>query len=60
MAKLYTKNTWIDEVLSGSERYDIKEDGGTAFKSNMQILLATSVAQAGTSVDEDKMNNIED
>ena len=60
MTKIYTKNTWQDEILSGAERYDIKENGGTAFKSNMQIVLATSVAQAGTSVDEDKMNNIED
>lgn len=60
MTKIYTKNTWQDEILSGAERYDIKENGGTAFKTNMQIVLATSVAQAGTSVDEDKMNNIED
>lgn len=60
MPKLYTKNTWVDEVLAGAERYDIKENGGTAFKSNMQIVLATSVSQAGTLVDADKMNNLED
>lgn len=33
MTKTYTKNTWTDEVLGGAERYDIKENGGTAFKS---------------------------
>jgi hypothetical protein len=59
MAKLYTKNTWQDEILSGAERYDIKEDGGTSFKSDMQIVLKTGVTQAGTLVDADKMNNLE-
>lgn len=59
MTKIYTKATWTDEALAGAERYDIKEDAGTAFKSNMQIALATSVAVAGTEVNAAKMNNIE-
>lgn len=60
MAKLYTKQTWADEVLAGDERYDILEGDGTPINENVQINLATAVAQAGTAVDADKMNNIED
>jgi hypothetical protein len=59
MAKLYTKNTWTDEVLAGDERYNLKADDGTPIESNVQIELATAVAQAGTAVDAEKMNNIE-
>lgn len=59
MTKTYTKNTWTDEVLGGAERYDIKEGGGTAFKSNMQIGLVTPVAVAGTPVNAARMNNLE-
>jgi hypothetical protein len=36
------------------------EDGGGAFKANMQINLATAVTIAGTPVDDTKMSNIED
>jgi hypothetical protein len=60
MAKLYTKNTWVDEVLAGAERYDILEDGGGAYKSMMRINLATSVLTAGSPVDASRMNNLED
>ncbi len=60
MAKIYTKNTWVDEVLAGADRYDIKEDGGTAFKEDMRIDLATAVSVAGTPANAEKMNNIED
>lgn len=59
MPKQYTKNTWQNEILAGAERYDIKEDGGAAFKSDMQILLSTSVSQAASSFDAERMNNIE-
>ncbi len=59
MTKVYTKGTWTDEVLGGAERYDIKEDGGAAYKSNMQINLVTSVATAGTPVTASRMNNLE-
>lgn len=60
MAKLYTKGTTVvDEVLSGAERYDIKENAGTAFKSNMQIVLATGVSVAGTAINAARLNNIE-
>jgi hypothetical protein len=59
MAKIFTKNTWTDESLAGAERYDIKENAGTPFKSNMQINLATSVAVAGSPVNASRMNNLE-
>lgn len=59
MTKIYTKSTWVDEILSGAERYDIKTDFGTPVESNVQINLATVVATAGTAVDAEKMNNIE-
>lgn len=55
----YTKNTWTDEVLAGNERYDIKEDGGAAIESNVQINLISSVAVAGSPVSAARMNNIE-
>lgn len=60
MAKLYTPNTWTDELLASDPRYDILEDGGGAYKANMQINLSTSVVIAGTAADADHMNNIED
>ena len=60
MAKLYTKNTWADEVLAAAERYNVAEDDGTPIHTSAQIALATSVVQAGTAVDADRMNNIED
>jgi hypothetical protein len=56
----YVKGVWVDEVLAGDPRYDILEDGGGAFKADMQINLATSVTQAGTELTAAKMNNIED
>lgn len=55
----YTKNTWVDEVLAAAARYDILEDGGGAFKADMQINLATTVTQAGSALNALKMNNIE-
>jgi len=60
MAKIYSKNTWVDEVLAGSERYNILADDGTPVESTVQINLSTAVAVAGSAVDADKMNNIED
>jgi hypothetical protein len=59
VAKVYTKTTWLDEVLAAAERYNILENGGGAFKANMQINLATGVTQAGTTANAARMNNIE-
>lgn len=60
MPKQYTKgDTAVDEILSGAERYDIKENEGAVFKSDMQIELATPVAEAGTNLDAARINNME-
>jgi hypothetical protein len=59
MAKIYTKSTWVDEILAGDARYDIKEDDGTPITNDAQIDLATVVTVAGTTVDATKMNNLE-
>ena len=59
MAKIYTKNTWTDEVLASDERYNILDNGGSILYSSTQLVLATSVTQAGTAVDATKMNNLE-
>jgi hypothetical protein len=55
----YTPTTWVDEVLAGDERYDIKDNGGTEIHGNVQIVLKTSVSQAGTAVNATRLNNIE-
>ena len=60
MAKIYTKNTWVDEVLVGDERYDIAEDDGTLINTTVQIALTTGIVQAGSSLTADRMNNIEE
>ena len=59
MTKTYTKTTWTDEVLAADERYNILDNGGNSIYANTQLVLATSVTQAGTAVDATKMNNIE-
>jgi len=59
MAKLYTPYTWVDEILVGPERYDIKDDAGAAVHENVQIGLKTEVATAGTEVSAARLNNIE-
>ena len=55
----YTPVTWVDEVLAGAERFDIKDNGGTPIHENTQIVLATTVTVAGTSIDAANMNHIE-
>jgi hypothetical protein len=55
----YTPTTWVDEVLSGAERFDIKEDGGTPIHENVQIVLASTVTTPGTSLNATNMNHIE-
>jgi hypothetical protein len=60
MAKLYTKNTWVDESLAEDERYNILTTGGSSLYNDIQIELSSSVAVAGTALDAAVMNNIED
>jgi hypothetical protein len=59
MAKTFIKDTVVDEVLTEAARYDIKENGGTAYKSDMQIVLTTPVAVAGTDINAALLNKLE-
>jgi hypothetical protein len=64
MAKIFTKNTWTDEVLSGAEAYEVVKAGGGAITNvselaDAEINLKTPVAVAGTALDAAKMNNLE-
>jgi hypothetical protein len=54
----YIPTVWTDEVLTEDARYNFLEDGGAAFKSDMQIVLASPVSVAGTGVTAARMNNI--
>lgn len=60
MAKVYTPQTWTDEVLAGPERYNILTDGGTPIESTVQIELDTAVSVAGSAVNSARMTHIED
>jgi hypothetical protein len=60
MAKIYTKNAWVDEVLAGPERYNTLTNAGAAIDSNIQIVLNTGVSVAGSGVTAARMNNLED
>lgn len=60
MTKLYTKQTWQDEVLAGDERYAITDDGTGVIAASAEIALTTGVVQAGSPVDADRMNHIEE
>jgi hypothetical protein len=59
MSKQYTKNTWLDEVLAGSETFNLKQGASTLF-SGVTFELATAVTTAGSAVNASRMNNIED
>jgi len=55
----YSKTTWVDEVLAGAERFDIKDTGGTTIHGDTQIVLKTSVSVPGTSINATNLNKIE-
>lgn len=57
--KIYTKNTWTDEVLTGAEAYQLKNDSGVVVYSQAQIALSTSVVTPGSAVNASRMNNLE-
>lgn len=59
MAKIFTKTTVVDEVLGEDARYNILEDGGGAYKADMQINLASPVSVAGTDINAALLNPIE-
>jgi len=60
----YTKTVWVDEVLAGAERFEIKDNAGAAPDAwadlaNCQIVLKTAVTTPGTSINAANLNNIE-
>ena len=55
----YTKTTWVDEILAGTELFNIKQSDDTPIESDVKIELATAITTAGTAIDAAKMNNIE-
>ncbi len=60
----YTKTTWVDEVLSGAERFEVKDNVGAAPDAfadlaNCQIVLKTTVTTPGTPINAANLNNIE-
>lgn len=59
MTKIYTKNTWTDEILASLEKYIIRDDAGNVVYNQAQIELATAVVAAGTALSAARMNNIE-
>jgi hypothetical protein len=60
MSKLYTKNTWADEILADVERYRIADDDDVTVHDNVIIELKTGVITPGSPVTAAVMNNIED
>lgn len=60
----YSKTTWVDEVLAGSERFEILNNGGSAVSAwaelaQCQIVLETAVTTSGTALNATNLNNIE-
>lgn len=60
MTKIYTKNTWTDEVLADTEKYQVKNDSGAIVYDEAEISVSTPVVTPGTPVNASRMNNIED
>lgn len=60
MGKVYTKQTWTDEVLEGEERFLIEDDDDLTVYEQAKITLATGVTTEGTPVSAARMNTIED
>ena len=52
-------NNVVDEVLAGEPRYNIKDNGGTAIYSNVQIELATTVTTQGTALNKALFDSIQ-
>lgn len=53
-------NNVVDEVLAGSPRYTIKDNGGTTLYDNVQIDLKTQVTIAGTPLNKALFDSIRD
>jgi hypothetical protein len=61
MAKQYEPTDWNDDALVGDPRYGVKQDDGTPIEGlqNVRISLENDVAEAGTPVNAEHMNNLE-
>lgn len=55
----YSKTIWVDEVLAGAERFDVKDNVGVSIHDNVQIALRTTVTTPGTSINAANLNKIE-
>lgn len=60
MAKIYTKNTWVDEILAAAERYNLVNADDAILFADVGLALIPGVVQAGSPVTAARMNNIED
>lgn len=60
MTKIYTPNTWTDEVLAAAEVYEVIDSDSAVLFSDVAINITTPIAVAGTSITAALMNNIED
>ncbi|MBX3004550.1 MAG: hypothetical protein KF821_01835 [Anaerolineales bacterium] len=60
MAKQYERTDWVDDLLVGDPRYNISDGEGEPIYEDVQISLASLVAHAGTPVNAEHMNNLED
>lgn len=57
---MYSPFTWVNEILDGTKAlFTLKQSGSTIY-DDVEIDLKTSVLQAGTLVNADRMNYIED
>ena len=55
----YIKNVWNDEILEGEERFTIKRDDDSTIVDGAKIELKNNIIVAGTPVDAERMNHIE-
>ena len=55
----YSPNNWVDRVISGALRYDIKDNSGSPLYTQIQILLHNTVSVAGSLLTAAWMNHLE-
>lgn len=59
MPKIYSRNTWLDRIISGALRYNILDNVGSTLYSQIQIIVNNTITQAGSALTATWMNNIE-
>lgn len=55
----YVKTVWVDEVLDGAELFNVKTAADVDIHTDVKIQLATALLNAGTPIDADNLNKIE-